>query len=144
MNEYRPQLSAWEKLTTTTEISVQQAAVIRQTYALLAMSVFFAMLGGYVGATSEFMVEILSTRFGWLAAILVLNAVPWIAMAARHNPVLGVTALVFDGFLSGLAISPLMFVAACIITALVFVGISGYIVMQDALSQRRAASWSCR
>ena len=38
MNEYRPQLSAWEKLTTTTEISVQQAAVIKQTYALLAMS----------------------------------------------------------------------------------------------------------
>ena len=60
------------------------------------------------------------------------------------NPVLGVIALVFDGFLSGLAISPLMFVAACMITALVFVGISGYIVMQDALSQRRAASWSCR
>lgn len=139
MNEYRPQLSTWEKLTTTTEISGQQAAVIKQTYALLAMSVFFAMLGGYVGATSEFMVEILSTRFGWLAAILVLNAVPWIAMSARHNPVLGVTALVFDGFLSGLAISPLLFlaarvspsiiVAACMVTAVVFIGITGYIMI---------------
>ena len=59
-------------------------------------------------------------------------------MAARHNPVLGVTALVGDGFVSGIAISPLLWVArttapvlilvALGITACVFIGVTLYVM----------------
>ncbi len=64
---------------------------------------------------------------------------PRIAVAVRHNPVLGVSALVLDGFLAGIAISPLLFVAAMVgqslilaalmITAFVFIGVTGYVMI---------------
>jgi modulator of FtsH protease len=60
-----------------------------------------------------------------------------IAMAVRHNPVLGVTALVADGFVAGIAMSPLLWLAnsvapglifaALMITAFVFLGVSAYV-----------------
>jgi modulator of FtsH protease len=40
--------------------------------------------------------------------MVLLNAIPRVAMAARHNPVLGVTALVADGFVSGLVLAPIL------------------------------------
>ena len=59
-------------------------------------------------------------------------------MAVRHNPVMGVSALVLDGFVSGLAISPLLWIArsyapvlilvALGITAFVFVGVTLYVM----------------
>ncbi len=136
---YHNELSTWEKLTTTTTLTRSQSAVIRQTYMLLGVSVFAAMAGGYIGATSETLVRFFSSTIGWVVAIVLLNVVPYIAMAARHNPVLGVSALVFDGFLAGIAISPLLFVAslmapamivvAFMITGLVFLAITGYVFM---------------
>jgi modulator of FtsH protease len=61
-----------------------------------------------------------------------------IAMAARHNPALGVTALVADGFLAGIVISPLLFVASTIapltimaalaITGIIFLAVTGYVL----------------
>jgi len=136
---YQNELSTWEKLTASTPLSKTQSAVIKQTYVLLALSVLAAMAGGYIGATSETLVRFFSSTIGWIVAIVLLNVVPWIAMAARHNPVLGISALVFDGFLAGIAISPLLFVAsmlapamivaAMMITGLVFVSITGFVFM---------------
>ena len=138
MNEYRPGMSVMDKLSGTTELTGAMSAVIKQTYLLLAVSVFCAMAGGYVGATSETMVTFFSSRMGWITAMLALNVVPWVAMAARNNPVLGVSALVFDGFLSGIMLSPILYyasqvapemiLAAFMVTGAVFVAITGYIM----------------
>ena len=65
--------------------------------------------------------------------------VPYIALAARNNPVLGVTALVADGFVAGIAMSPLLWVASMVnpqlilvalaVSACVFLGVTGYVMM---------------
>jgi FtsH-binding integral membrane protein len=71
--------------------------------------------------------------------MLILNLVPRVAIAARNNPVLGVTALVADGFLSGIAMAPLLWVArmadpqlilvALAVSACVFIGVTAYVMM---------------
>jgi modulator of FtsH protease len=138
MNEYRPEMSAWDKLTATTTLTGERSAVIKQTYLLFGLSVLSALAGGYVGATSETLARFFSGWVGWICAILLLNLVPRIAIAVRHNPVLGVSALVFDGFISGIAISPLLYVASLVapvlivaalgITGGVFLGVTAYVM----------------
>jgi len=138
MNEYRPEMSAWDKLTATTTLVGERSTVIKQTYLLFSLSVLSALAGGYVGATSETLAHFFSGWVGWICAILLLNVVPRIAIAVRHNPVLGVSALVFDGFISGIAISPLLCVASLVapvlilaalgITGAVFLGVTAYVM----------------
>lgn len=138
MNEYRQEMSVMDKLSGTTELTGAMSAVIKQTYMLLAVSVFCAMAGGYVGATSETVVQLFSGRMGWVLAMVGLNVIPWVAMACRNNPALGVTALVFDGFFAGLVLSPILWVAsqyapemilaAFLVTGAVFVAITGYVM----------------
>ena len=60
------------------------------------------------------MVELFSGWMGWILAMVVLNVVPRIAIAVRHNPVLGVTALVGDGFVAGLVLAPVLHLASVI------------------------------
>ena len=139
MYEYQQPTSALQKLTGTIEITAQQAAVIKQTYILFGVSVFCALAGGYIGATSETLARFFSGWTGWIAAMLILNIVPRVAIAARHNPVLGVTALVADGFLSGVAMAPLLWIArmadpqlilvALAVSACVFIGVTGYVMI---------------
>jgi modulator of FtsH protease len=138
MNGYQQEASVWDKLTGTMPLSATRSAVIKQTYILFGLSVLGAMAGGYIGATSETMVRFFSGWMGWIAAMVLLNVVPQIAIAARHNPVLGVSALAFDGFISGIALSPLLYyasrvapnmiVAALGITGFVFLGVTAYIM----------------
>jgi len=138
MNGYRPALSGFGTLTGTITLSGERSAVIKQTYVLFGLSVASALAGGYIGATSETMVRLFSNWTGWILAIVLLNVVPRIAIAVRHNPVLGVGALVFDGFLSGIAISPLLWIAstvapvlilaALLITGFVFLGVTAYVM----------------
>jgi modulator of FtsH protease len=138
MYEYQSEPSAIQKLTGTIQLTAQQAAVIKQTYILFGVAVFCAMAGGYVGATSETLVRFFSSTMGWIAAMILLNVVPMVAMAARNNPVLGVTALVADGFVSGIAMAPLLWVAgrvnpqlilvALAVAACVFIGVTGYVM----------------
>ena len=147
MNEYRPgsepilngqRMSAMDKLSGTINLTGERAAVIKQTYMLFSLSVAAALAGGYIGATSETMVRLFSNWMGWILAIVLLNVVPRIAIAVRHNPVLGVGALVFDGFFAGIAISPLLYVATMVaptlilaslmITGFVFLGVTGYVM----------------
>ncbi len=138
MTEYRPSLSGFDKLTGTMTLTGERSAVIKQTYVLFGLSVASALAGGYIGATSETMVRLFSNWTGWILALVLLNVVPRIAIAVRHNPVLGVGALVFDGFLSGVAISPLLWIAstvapvlilaALMITGFVFLGVTAYVM----------------
>ncbi|MGH9557831.1 MAG: Bax inhibitor-1/YccA family protein [Bryobacteraceae bacterium] len=138
MNEYKPRLSGFDKLTGTVVLTGAQPAIIKQTYLLFGLSVASALAGGYIGATSETMVRLFSNWLGWILAMVLLNVVPQIAIAVRHKPVLGLGALVFDGFLSGIAISPLLWVASMaapvlilsslMITAFVFLGVTAYVM----------------
>jgi modulator of FtsH protease len=128
-----------DKLSANLTLSPAQASVIKQTYGLFGVAVFCALLGGYVGGTSETMARFFSGWIGWILAIVGLNAIPYIAMACRHNPLLGTGALVFDGFLSGLVLSPLLWVASRIdaslivaalgITGIVFLAVTAFIFM---------------
>jgi modulator of FtsH protease len=138
MNDYRQNVSPLDNLTGTIPLTAQRAAVIKQTYVLFGLAVFSALAGGYIGGTSETMARLFSGWIGWIFAIILLNAVPRIAIAVRHNPVLGVSALVLDGFVSGIAISPLLYFARLVapdlilaalgITAFVFLGVTGYVM----------------
>ena len=117
----------WDQISGTTTLTAQAAAVIKQTYLLFGLAVFSALAGGYIGATSETLARFFSGWLGWIVALVLLNAVPRIALSVRHNPPLGVAALVFDGFLSGIALSPLLWIARLLAPSLIFValGITG-------------------
>jgi modulator of FtsH protease len=86
--------------------------MIHTTYLYLSVAVFGCMGGAYFGANSESFLEFMfSSSFIWLGALLVLNFVPMLALKVAHNtPRLAVPALAFDGFISGLALAPLVFV----------------------------------
>jgi modulator of FtsH protease len=145
MPEYQPRPSVIDNLTGATPLTTQTAVVIKQTYLLFGLAVFSALAGGYVGATSETLARFFSTWVGWIVALLLLNVVPRVAIAVRHNHQLGVATLVLDGFVSGIALSPLLWIAriyapslifvALVITACVFVGVTIYV-----LSARRSFS----
>jgi FtsH-binding integral membrane protein len=79
---------------------------------LLGLSVAGAICGGYVGAQSDSLANLFTGWLGWILAMLLLNLIPRVAIAARHNPVLGVTALVADGFISGLVLAPILRIAS--------------------------------
>lgn len=126
-----------DRLSAVTVLTEAQAAAIKQTYALFGIAVAAAILGGYVGATTEAIVRFFSSWIGWIVAMIGLNAVPRIAMGARSNAALGTAALVFDGFFAGTCLAPLLWVAsrmapvmilvALAITAIVFLAVTGYV-----------------
>ncbi|HEU0120916.1 MAG TPA: Bax inhibitor-1 family protein [Bryobacteraceae bacterium] len=137
MSQYDSGMSAFDRLSASTSLTTHQSAVIRQTYMLFGLAVISAMAGGAIGASSETLARFFSSWMGWLVAIVALNAIPYIAMSVRHNPALGVLALFFDGFLSGIVLSPILFyaslvapamiVAALTVTGVVFVAITAFI-----------------
>jgi modulator of FtsH protease len=132
------QTSTWDQLTGTVALTERRSAAIKQTYLLFGLAVIAALAGGYVGATSETMARLFSGWIGWILALVLLNAVPRTAISLRHIPSLGVPALVADGFISGIAMSPLLWVArrmapdlifgALAITAMVFLGVTAYVM----------------
>ncbi|MGA3188238.1 MAG: Bax inhibitor-1 family protein [Bryobacteraceae bacterium] len=137
MSPSNPNSSVFDRMSATTVLTASQAAVIKQTYALFGIAVIAAMVGGYVGATTQAIVQFFSSWMGWIVAMLGLNFVPRIAMSARGNPALGTAALVFDGFFAGICLAPIlwfasrtqpvMILAALGITAIVFLAITGYV-----------------
>lgn len=136
-NSYAP-TSVWDKLSSTTPLSLEGATVIKQTYFLFGLSVVTALAGGYIGANSETLARFFSSGLvGWIAAMLLLNLVPRLAISARHTP-WGLPALLLSGFVSGIALSPILWVARTMapnmilaalgITAFVFIGITLYVM----------------
>jgi modulator of FtsH protease len=101
-----------DNLFATTELSSTRAETIKKTYLLLGLSVAGALGGGYVGAQSDSLAHLFTGWLGWILAMLLLNLIPRVAIAARHNPVLGVSALVVDGFVSGLVLAPILRIAS--------------------------------
>jgi uncharacterized protein len=105
-------MDASAKLFGTTVLTDTRAETIKQTYILLGLSVVAAGCGGYLGAHSDTLATLFTGWLGWILAMLLLNAIPRVAIAARHNPVLGVTALIADGFVSGLVLAPILRIAS--------------------------------
>src|ERR1700740_3636071 len=101
-----PYLTATDKLFGTTALSERRAETIKKTYLLLGLSVTAALCGGYLGAQSDILANLFTGWIGWILALVLLNAIPRVAIAARHNPVLGLAALIADGFVSGLVLAP--------------------------------------
>ena len=117
---------------------------IQETYRLLAVAVFTGMVGGWLGSRSTEVVKFFFSWPGIIVAMLALNVIPRMTVnVARNNPRLGVPYLAAFGFVAGLILSPLIFVAmlvsgtgsetpnlvqaALVITATIFMGISGYV-----------------
>ncbi len=119
-------------------LAPNEAAIIKQSYLLLSMSVGAALVGGYLGATSELMIRVFGSFMGWIVALVVINVLPRVAIAARHNGTLGLAALVANGFISGLVLAPILAMAAFVspniifaamlITAAVFIAVTIYVL----------------
>jgi modulator of FtsH protease len=139
MRHYDSGMSTWQRLSSTTTLSAHQATVIKQTYMLFGLSVISAMAGGAIGASSRTLAGFFSGWMGWIVAMVALNAIPYAAMAVRHNPTLGVLALFANGFFAGIVLSPILFyaslvapamiVAALAITGVVFVAVTAFIFL---------------
>lgn len=131
-------MNAVDKLFGTTTLRDTRAETIRQTYLLLGMGVVAGFAGGYVGAQSDVLANLFTGWLGWILAMLLLNGIPRVAIAARHNPVLGVTALIANGFVSGLVLAPILRFAslyapgtieiAALMTAIVFLTITAFVM----------------
>ena len=132
-------LSFSEKLFGTTVLDGDRAALAKKTYALLLVSVVMAVGGGYTCATSPAMISFFIRPWGWISALLLLNLVPYLALwASRQSPSLGIVALAADGFISGIALGPLLAIAmmfqpkvipgALAVTGGVFVAVTGYVM----------------
>ncbi len=101
-------MTVTDNLFATTPLTAARAETIRKTYMLLGLSVVAALCGGYLGAQSDALASLFTGWLGWILAMVLLNVIPRVAIAARHNPVLGVSALVGDGFVSGLVLAPIL------------------------------------
>jgi len=105
-------MNAIDNLFATTALSSTRAETIKKTYMLLGLCLGSALLGGYVGAQSDALANLFTGWLGWILAMVLLNVIPRIAIAARHDPVLGVTALLADGFVSGVVLAPILRIAS--------------------------------
>lgn len=111
---------------------------IKKTYLLLSLAVFAGIGGGFVGVGSEPIRQFFSGTWGWIAAMVALNAIPFIAMACRHNPFLGTLAITADGFVAGLILAPILYLAnhvapnvvpmAGILTLVIFMGVTASVM----------------
>jgi len=139
MSHYDSGMSTWQRLSSTTKLTALQATVIKQTYMLFGLSVISAMAGGAIGANSRTLAAFFSGWLGWIVAMVALNAIPYAAMAVRHNHTLGVLALFANGFFAGIVLSPILFYASLVapamitaalaITGVVFVAVTAYIFL---------------
>ncbi|HAR00638.1 MAG: Bax inhibitor-1 family protein [Limisphaerales bacterium] len=134
MSSFENTLPISQGLFGSMELDSARSSAIKKTYMLLSMSVLSALIGGSIGSSSPAMVQFFGSGIGWIVAMVALNGIPYLAMACRHNPVIGTIALVGDGFVSGLVLAPVLHMAsvfapdivpaALILTALVFAGVS--------------------
>ena len=134
MNALQNNLPLSQGLFGSTELDDARSATIKKTYLLLSLSVVSAIAGGYAGIQVPALISFFGSTVGWIVAMVALNAIPFVAMACRHNSVLGTLALIGDGLVSGLILAPVLFMAnavapdvvpgALILTATVFAGVT--------------------
>jgi FtsH-binding integral membrane protein len=126
--------------------------MLHTTYLYLAVAVAAAMGGAWLGSHSETFLRALfgAGLLGWVAIMVVINMVPRMALSvAENHPRMAVPALGFHGFLSGLALAPLVFLGlavsgqgtgeggnlvstAVVVTGAIFAAITLYIHLNKA------------
>ena len=136
-NVYQPQ----------TNVSFQPRArteMIQETYRLLAVAVFCAMAACWFASRTLPLIQFLMTTPGLILSLFAINAVPQIARRMLGSDSrTGTIVLALDGLLSGIALSPLVFLAllvsglgedspnlvqsALVITAFAFLGVTFYV-----------------
>ncbi len=133
------EMSFAERMTEKVELGADRAALVKQSYLMLSLAVVAAMFGGWVGSTVPFFVNLFTGWGGWIIAMLLINFLPMMAMRSAHNPTTGLLALLGYGFVSGLVLGPMIYVAAFIleqpellfsagvITAAVFAAVTFYV-----------------
>ena len=89
MNALQNNLPLSQGLFGSTELDDARSATIKKTYLLLSLSVVSAIAGGYAGIQVPALISFFGSTVGWIVAMVALNAIPFVAMACRHNPVLG-------------------------------------------------------
>ena len=132
-------LSFGQRMGETADLTQDRAQFIKATYAHLLYGVLAAVVGAYIGSTTPFILNLFTGWIGWIVAMLLLNFIPRIAIAVRHDPVKGFLALILDGFIAGIILGPIVYIAgmvatghnlvlnAVLITALVFTAVTAMV-----------------
>ena len=111
-------------------LSPSRAAMIRKTYMLLSLSILAAISGAIIASTNEAILSLFTGGWVvWIVVMLLLNGIPMLAMACRHNPVIGTICLILDGFVAGVVLGPAIYIAMAISPA----GLENNIVLQASL-----------
>ncbi len=141
-NMRQPQLSISESLFGSVELDESRSATIKKTYLLLGLSVLCGVGGGYLGANTPAIRNLFTGWIGWILAMVALNAIPYIAMACRRNPVLGTLSIMGNGFVAGLVLAPILYLAnrfapnvvpsALLLTLITFMGITAAVMLTGA------------
>ncbi len=134
-------LSFGQRMVETQELSQERSAFIKGVYGYLMYGVMAAIIGAYIGSTTPFILNLFSGWIGWILAMVLLNFVPRIAIAFRHDPVKGFLGLVLNGLIAGLVLGPIVYIAgvvatgtnlvlnALLITGMVFTAVTAYVWM---------------
>jgi FtsH-binding integral membrane protein len=126
------------------ENGVTRSEMIRATYRMLAVGLFCAMASSWWASRTLPVIQFLVTGPGIILSLVAINAVPLIARKMLGSgSMAGTLVLALDGLLSGLALSPLVFLAlivsgngqqapnlvqsALVITAFAFLGVTAYV-----------------
>lgn len=138
----QPQLSISESLFGSVELDESRSATIKKTYLLLGLSVLCGVGGGYLGANTPAIRNLFTGWIGWILAMVALNAIPYIAMACRRNPVLGTLSIMGNGFVAGLVLAPILYLAsrfapnvvpcALLLTLITFMGVTAAVMLTGA------------
>lgn len=139
MNSHNaPQMSLGQSLFGSVQLDELHSQAIKKTYLLLSLAVFAGIGGGFVGSNSPALIKFFSGWVGWIVAMVALNAIPYIAMACRNNPFLGTLAITADGFIAGLILAPILYIAnhvapnvvpmAGMLTLVIFMGVTASVM----------------
>ena len=139
MNSHNaPQMSLGQSLFGSVQLDELHSRAIKKTYLLLSLAVFAGIGGGFVGSNSPALIQFFSGWVGWIVAMVALNAIPYIAMACRNNPFLGTLAITADGFIAGLILAPILYIAnhvapnvvpmAGLLTLVIFMGVTASVM----------------
>ncbi|HCU85953.1 MAG TPA: hypothetical protein DGP39_00375, partial [Verrucomicrobiales bacterium] len=131
-------MSLGQSLFGSVQLDELHSRAIKKTYLLLSLAVFAGIGGGFVGSNSPALIQFFSGWVGWIVAMVALNAIPYIAMACRNNPFLGTLAITADGFIAGLILAPILFIAdrvapnvvpmAGLLTLVIFMGVTASVM----------------
>lgn len=139
MNSHNaPQMSLGQSLFGSVQLDELHSRAIKKTYLLLSLAVFAGIGGGFIGSNSPALIKFFSGWVGWIVAMVALNAIPYIAMACRNNPFLGTLAITADGFIAGLILAPILYIAnhvapnvvpmAGLLTLVIFMGVTASVM----------------